>query len=121
RLVTSERVESSGESNLFPTVDDLTKRIKAKFASAVNPAKPLLNAPAATMASSAVTMPLSMDHDLTDVSTSSIEAYRYYVEGIDLHNRAREIEALPLLENAIKVDPNFAMALAKLAIVENNI
>ena len=56
-----------------------------------------------------------------DVSTKSIEAYRYYVEGIDLHNRAREIEAIPLLEKAVQADPTFAMALAKLAIVEGNV
>ena len=32
KIVTSERVEAIGDNNLFPMVDDLTKRIKAKFA-----------------------------------------------------------------------------------------
>ena len=118
RIVTAERVESIGESNLFPTVDDLTRRIKAKFALGGDPTKPLLAAP---NSAAATTTPLSLDRDLSNVTTSSIEAYRYYVQGIDFHNRARELEALPLLEKAIQVDPTFAMALVKLAVVESNL
>ncbi len=121
RIVTAERVESIGEANLFPTVDDLTRRIKAKFAPGGNASltKTLINPPTAVADNSSP--PLSLDRDLKDVSTSSIEAYRYYVEGIDLHNRAREFEALPLLEKAVATDPTFAMALTKLAVVESNL
>src|SRR5205823_5857827 len=57
----------------------------------------------------------------TEVSTKSIEAYRSYAQGIDFHNRGRELQAVPLLENAIKVDPAFAMALMKLAVIESNL
>lgn len=108
-----------GETVSHYRIDDLTRRIKAKFAlpGNVNPTKTLRNSPVA----GAATTPLSLDRDLTNVTTSSIEAYRYYVEGIDFHNRARELEALPLLEKAIKVDPTFAMALVKLAVVESNL
>ena len=47
RILTSERVESIGDANLFPTVDDLTRRIKAKFAlpKNVDPTKSLLSSP----------------------------------------------------------------------------
>ncbi|MBZ5560013.1 MAG: protein kinase [Acidobacteriia bacterium] len=118
RIVSSERVEAASESTLFTTVDDLTRRIKNRFLpGTVDPTRALISsrAPAET------TTPLSMDRDLKDVSTSSIEAYRYYVEGIDLHNRARELESVPLLEKAVKTDPSFAMALAKLAVIEGNL
>jgi eukaryotic-like serine/threonine-protein kinase len=120
RIVTAERVDAVNESSLLSTVDDLTRRIKTKFlpGGGVNPAKALLNPPSVA---SDNTTPLSLDRDLKEVSTSSIEAYRYYVEGIDLHNRAREAEALPLLEKAVATDPNFAMALTKLAVVESNL
>ncbi|MBI3491852.1 MAG: tetratricopeptide repeat protein [Acidobacteria bacterium] len=119
RIVTSERVEALGESNLFPTVDDLTKRIKAKFAlpPEVNPAKALLSAPMTV----STTTGSSIDRDLKDVTTSSIEAYRYYAEGINLHERAREQQAAPLLEKAIQIDPTFALALIKLAVVHSNL
>ena len=117
RLVTAERVEALGESNLFPSVDDLTRRIKAKFALPAGDAgKPLLSAPTAMT----TTTGTSIDRDLKEVTTSSVEAYRYYAEGINLHERAREDEAAVSLEKAIAIDPNFAMALAKLAVIENN-
>ena len=119
RIVTSERVEAIGESNLFPTVDELTKRIKAKFSlpGNVNPTTPLLTSPI-TVTSKA---DFAVDRALKDVTTSSIEAYRYYAEGINLHERGREQEAVPLFEKAIELDPGFAMALTKLAVVENNV
>jgi tetratricopeptide (TPR) repeat protein/TolB-like protein len=119
KIVTSERVEALGESNLFPTVDDLTKRIKAKFAlpGGADPTRPLLNSPMTV-----TTTPGSVvDRDLKDVTTSSIEAYRYYAEGINVHERGREQEAVPLLEKAIALDPTFALALTKLAVAHNNL
>ena len=119
RIVTSERVEAVGDNNLFPTVDDLTRRIKAKFAlpSTGDPTKGLLKSPMAITTSTGT----SIDRDLKDVTTASVEAYRYYAEGINLHERFRELDAVPALEKAVALDPNFAMALAKLAVIENNL
>src|SRR5439155_534785 len=75
KIVTAERVEAAGESNLFSTVDDLTRRIRAKFsaASPVEAAKKLLPSPVtlSTVTKSAI------DRDLVDVTTTSVEAYRY--------------------------------------------
>ena len=119
RIVTSERVEALGESNLFPMVDDLTKRIKAKFAlpGGMNPAKPLLSSPMTVT----TTTGSGVDRDLKDVTTASIEAYRYYAEGINVHERGRDEAAVPLLDKAVAIDPGFAMALAKLAVAHNNL
>ena len=116
-LVTSERVEAAGESNLFPTVDDLTKRIKARFAVASDPTKSLIRSPTPVT----TTTGTSIDRDLKEVTTSSIEAYRYYAEGINLHERGRELPAVAPLEKAVDIDPNFALALMKLAVVHSNL
>jgi tetratricopeptide (TPR) repeat protein len=117
RIVSSERVEAANESSLFATVDDLTKRIKNRFLpSSANPTTSLLTSPI-TVSSKA---DFSVDRALKDVTTSSIDAYRYYAEGINLHERGREQEAVPLFEKAIELDPGFAMALTKLAVVESN-
>ena len=62
-----------------------------------------------------------LDRDVTDITTDSIEAYRYYVEGMNFHERGLSSQAVPLLEKAIEIDPNFAMAYAKLAVVNNNV
>ncbi|HTK28556.1 MAG TPA: protein kinase [Vicinamibacterales bacterium] len=118
RLLTAERVEAVGEANLFPTVDDLTRRIKAKFAvPAVDPTRSLIASPGAVAAGTGT----GIDRDLKDVTTSSIEAYRYYADAISLHERFREREALIPFEKAIEIDPGFAMALAKLSVVEGNL
>jgi tetratricopeptide (TPR) repeat protein/TolB-like protein len=118
KLLTSERVEAANESNLFPTVDDLTKRLKARFLHvSADPTQALLKTPATVAAvdSSAV------DRDLKDVTTSSIEAYRYYAEGVNLHERGHEFEAIPLLDKAVQIDPDFALALTKLSLIHNNL
>ena len=118
RLVSSERVEAAGEASLFPTVDDLTKRIKAKFAlPSADPTKALIKSPTAIT----TTTGTSIDRDLKEVTTSSIEAYRSYAEGINLHERGRELPAVAPLEKAVEIDPNFALALMKLAVVHSNL
>ena len=118
RIVSSERVESQGESNLFATVDDLTRRIKAKFSlpGGMNPTAPLIARPSESPA-----IGRAPDRDLQDVTTSSIQAYRFYAEGINLHDRSRESDAVAPLEKAIAIDPGFAMALAKLGVVHGNL
>ncbi len=102
RILTTERVEGVGESAIFPMVDDLTRRIKDNFEIA-----PLESA--------------ELDQDLKDITTSSVEAYRHYAEGIRLHERYQEEEAIPHFEKAVELDPEFAMALAKLGVVSNNL
>ena len=116
KIVTSERVEAAGESNLFPMVDDLTRRIKAKFLPP-DPTKPLLTSPGATIARSG----RSIDRDLKEVTTASIDAYRFYAEGINLHENGRELQAIAPLEKAVEIDPNFALALTKLAVIHGNL
>jgi tetratricopeptide (TPR) repeat protein len=54
---------------------------------------------------SAAAADAELDLDLKDVATSSVEA---------------NLEAIPAFERAIELDPEFAMALAKLAVVHSN-
>jgi tetratricopeptide (TPR) repeat protein len=117
RIISSERVDAVNEAALFPTIDDLTRRIKARFVSGSgNPLTGLLTSPTAASDS-----PIVTDRDLKDVTTSSIEAYRYYADAIDLHYRARWVQALPLMQKAVEVDPTFALAHAKLAVMYANL
>jgi len=49
------------------------------------------------------------------ITTSSIEAYKYYIDGrLSLYN-ARAVEAMESLEMAVAIDPEFAMAYNYLA------
>jgi tetratricopeptide (TPR) repeat protein/TolB-like protein len=118
RIVSAERVEGVGDSSLFSMIDELTRRIKSKVDTLRSGAPAgLLGPPGATEVSGRT----GVDRGLTEVTTASVEAYRYYAQAIDLHDRSLEMQAIPLFEKAIAIDPNFAMALAKLAVAENNV
>ncbi|HET7697622.1 MAG TPA: protein kinase [Vicinamibacterales bacterium] len=115
RIVRAERVEGTGESSLFSLVDELTRRFKTALATlGVARAEPLFRAPGEAPAE-------TLDLGLKDVTTSSIEAYRQYADGINFHERGLSDQAIPLLEKAIAIDPTFAMAHAKLAVVNGNL
>jgi tetratricopeptide (TPR) repeat protein/TolB-like protein/predicted Ser/Thr protein kinase len=113
RIESSERVEGANASALFSMIDDLSRRIRSKFEGLKADAK-LLTAPGTAD-------PSGLDRGLGDVTTSSIEAYRLYAEGINLHNRFREQEASEMFAKAIAIDPLFAMAYVKLGVTENNL
>jgi tetratricopeptide (TPR) repeat protein/predicted Ser/Thr protein kinase len=113
RIESSERVEGANASALFSMIDDLSRRIRSKFEGLRADAK-LLTAPGAGATD-------GLDRGLGDVTTSSIDAYRLYAEGINLHERFREQEAAAMLEKAIAIDPSFAMAYIKVAVIEGNL
>jgi tetratricopeptide (TPR) repeat protein/TolB-like protein len=117
RIVSTDRVEAPNEAGLFPTMDDLTRRVKAQFISSASSGgvfAGLLSRPGAAGPD------MGLDRDLKDVTTSSMEAYRHYAAGIEQHQRGRYLDAIPHFEQAIKADPGFALAYAKLAVVSNN-
>jgi serine/threonine protein kinase/Flp pilus assembly protein TadD len=115
RIISTERVEAANEANLFPTIDDLTRRVKARFESASgNVLTGLLRAPSGRPAA------MGLDRDLRDVTTSSVEAYRHYAAGIEQHQRGRYVDAVPHFERAVKVDPEFALAYTKMAVATGN-
>jgi tetratricopeptide (TPR) repeat protein/tRNA A-37 threonylcarbamoyl transferase component Bud32 len=101
RVLLSEKAEAEGEESIFRLVDEITSRIKTRLE---------IETPGD-----------GFDRDLREVTTDSVEAYRAYAEGIRLHERFREEEAVPHFQRAIELDPHFAMALAKLGVVLSNV
>jgi TolB-like protein/tetratricopeptide (TPR) repeat protein/predicted Ser/Thr protein kinase len=116
KIVTAERVEGAGESGIFSLVDELTRRIKSQMALLARASRPsgLLERPGDAPE-------VGLDRGVTEITTSSIEAYRHYAEAINLHERFLENQAIPLLEKAVEIDPTFAMALVKLAVISGNL
>ena len=100
-ILAAEKVDAAGQEKLFAGVDELTGRIKSHFGSTATES--------------------ARDRELKDITTAVPEAYRHYAEAIALHNEFKEEEARPFLEKAVALDPSFAMAIAKLAIVEGNL
>ncbi|HEY5838524.1 MAG TPA: hypothetical protein VIT19_05765, partial [Pyrinomonadaceae bacterium] len=61
------------------------------------------------------------DAPIEQVTTSKLEALRYYSVGFQQHSRGRYTDAIPLYEHAIQVDQRFAMAYARLAACYNSL
>jgi tetratricopeptide (TPR) repeat protein len=115
RIISTERIDAPNEASLFPTMDDLTRRVKTRFVPSNRVLGGLLSPPAGTSSAG------DLDRDLKDVTTSSMEAYRHYAAGIEQHQRARYAEAIPQFERAVEIDPKFALAYVKMAVAAGNI
>lgn len=97
-IIGSEGVEGTGEDSVFTMVDELTRKIKARF-----------KLTAEDIAS-------DIDKDVGKITTSSPEAYQFYREAIKLSERGENQKAIPFFEKAISIDPAFAIAYLHMAI-----
>ena len=55
---------------------------------------------------------------VSDVTTHSPQAYRYYLEGLDYHYKIYHAEAEKSYRKALELDPTFAMAYFRLAVLK---
>jgi serine/threonine protein kinase len=101
-IVTTEKVEGIGEDSIFQMVDDLTRRVKARFEISEEAES-------------------GLDFAIKDVTTSSTEAFRYYAEGTNIGRRGNWSEGILLLEKAVELDPHFATALGRLSAYHSNL
>ena len=60
------------------------------------------------------------DAPIEQATTPSLEALKAYSQGVERHSSAKYFEAIPLYKRAIELDPNFAIAYARLALAYNN-
>jgi tetratricopeptide (TPR) repeat protein/predicted Ser/Thr protein kinase len=117
QTVDSTRVEGAGEASLFRLVDDLTRRFRSRIAGA----RAVASGPLVKRPGDAPSVESGLDRGITEITTSSIDAYRDYAEGVRFHERGLSSQAVPFLEKAVQIDPRFAMAYAKLAVVHHNL
>jgi serine/threonine protein kinase/tetratricopeptide (TPR) repeat protein len=61
------------------------------------------------------------DTPVTEATTSSLEALKAYAAADAMRNGGGEAESIPLFKRAIELDPNFAMAHARLAAIYANL
>jgi tetratricopeptide (TPR) repeat protein len=61
------------------------------------------------------------DTPVTEAKTSSLEALKAYAAADAMRNGGGEAESIPLFKRAIELDPNFAMAHARLAAIYANL
>jgi tetratricopeptide (TPR) repeat protein len=102
-LISSERVEGKGEDGIFSMVDELTRKIKAD-----------LKLSTEEIAS-------DIDEELEKITTSSVEAFKFYIQGRMLHNEQKCRESIRMMEEAVAIDPGFAMAYRSMAMSFSNL
>jgi serine/threonine protein kinase/Tfp pilus assembly protein PilF len=101
-VISTPNIECKGEEEIFPKVDDLAKTIKSD-----------LKLTPDQIAS-------DFDKEVGKITTSSAEAYKYYVEARKQHVDMKYPEAIELFQKAISIDPGFAMAYRGMATAYGN-
>jgi serine/threonine protein kinase/tetratricopeptide (TPR) repeat protein len=96
-----QQAEAAGKEQVLKTLDkaatELRKKLGESLASVQQFATPLEQA-----------------------TTSSLEALKEYSLGNSAHQRQNEENAIPHLQRAVQLDPNFAMAYATLGVAQSN-
>jgi len=102
KTIASESDEGTGEESIFAMVDRLTVKIKKRFK--LTPGE----------------LADDLDREVSQITTSSLEAFKYYVEGRKYHLEGEYRQSIEFMEKAITIDPEFAMAYRSLAMSYGN-
>ncbi len=103
KRVSSEMFEGTGEKSIFSMVDRITNTIKSNFEI------------------SETELASDIDEDIENITTDSPEALKYYTQARQFHLNGEERESIPLMEKAVEIDPEFAMAYRSLAVSYGNL
>jgi eukaryotic-like serine/threonine-protein kinase len=93
------RLEAHDEKDIIAKVDELTRKVKEG-----------LNLSAAQIAN-------DIEKEAGKITTSSPEALKYYIEGRKYWWKLEREKAIPYMEKAVEIDPEFAMAYRALAVL----
>ena len=99
----SDYVTGKGEESFPAMVDELTRKVKAN-----------LKLSEQKIAS-------DIDAQVGTISTSSPEAFSYYIEGRTYHSSGNFERSIELMKKAVEVDPGFAMAYRSLSVSYGNL
>jgi tetratricopeptide (TPR) repeat protein len=92
KVVGTAKAQGAGLDSLFALADEITPEIKPH------------------LELTAVEVATDIDSPLERVMTSSMEAYKYYLQGMRLGWSIKFREAIEMLEKAVAIDTEFAMA-----------
>ncbi len=99
----SDRIQGTGEESFLSMVDELTRKVKAHFKLSIEE------------------IAGDIDEEIRKITTSSPEALKYYIEGRKHHLTFEYNRSIELMEKAVAIDPDFAMAYRSLATSYGNI
>lgn len=98
-LLATDSLEDQGQESVFALVDALSGAVRDHFEIERSDG----------------------EASITMVTTASLEAWRFYVEGLALFRSSKFQEAIALMERAVEIDPRFALALNDLAQLNRNL
>ena len=101
-LIGSERVEGTGEEGMFIMVDELTKRIKENFKLSTEE------------------ISSDFDKEVGKITTSSPEAYKYYILGLKSFAASDFSSAIRFYNMSLEIDSNFVSPLVHMTIAYYN-
>lgn len=99
----SERIEGRREESFLAMVDELTLKVKAH------------------LELSHEEIAGDIDEDVGKITTSSSEALDLYIEGRKYHLVRDYLRSIELMEQAVSIDPEFALAYRSLAVSHGNL
>lgn len=102
KLLKADRVEDQGLEKVFTMVDQLTRQVKDGLKLTLKGV-------------------VEFDKGLADVTTNSVDAYRYFSEGLELQEKLFYLEAVDRFKRAVSVDTTFATAYFHLALAYLNL
>jgi len=97
-----EQVEAESKEKVLTALGQASTRLRAKLGESMGSIQ-------------------AFDAPIERATTSSLEALKAFSVGEELRSTKGEVEAIPQFERALELDPNFAMAYAKLGALYGNI
>lgn len=102
RTLSSQLWEASNEQELFPRIDDITRKVKLSLKILPEQLRD------------------DLDEDISKVSTNSTKALKYYVEGLVYFKELQYEKSIKAMKKAVLEDSNFAMAYRNIAAAYRN-
>jgi serine/threonine protein kinase/Flp pilus assembly protein TadD len=97
-IIASDYVTGKSEESFPSLIDDITKKIKSNL----------------ELSEEQVTS--DIDSQISTITTNSPEAFKYYTIGRKFHLQGEPRKSIELMEQALAIDPEFAMAYRSMAI-----
>ena len=98
--IASDQADAEGKDQVLKSLGTATSRLREKLGEQLSSIQ-------------------KFDAPIEQVTTSSLEALRYYSLGLEQHSNGQYAKAIPFYERAVEVDPRFAIAFARMATCYN--
>lgn len=99
--IAREQGEAGSKEQVLTTLGSVASRLREKLGESLGSIK-------------------KFDAPIEQATTSSLEALKAFSQGDDLRRNGDEREAVAFYKRATEIDPNFALAYARIAVISNN-